>query len=147
VRSALAVAAIIAAGLGVSAIAIRLGDRGTLAAPPDAVLESFARDLAERRFDLAPKYLSRELKRSARDDTIRDRYAPRLEALGGVNGVDAELEWMDRDRAAATATIRAGNGSVMLGARLVWERGGWLLEALPDLQPALTPRAPPSMPR
>ena len=131
-KAALAVVVIVAAGLGVSAIAIRLGDRGTLTAPPDAVVESFARDLAERRFDLTAKYLSQALRHSIRAETIRAKYAAPVGALGEVNAVDAELEWMDRNRASAKATIRADAGSLTLRARLIWESAGWVLETLPE---------------
>jgi hypothetical protein len=131
VKAALAIVAIIAAGLGVPAVAIHFGDRQTLVAPPDAVLESFAREVGERRYDMATKYLSNALSRTVDAGTLRARFEPRRRELGDVDNVEAEIEWMDRTRASAKARIEAQRGVLELIVPLVWEHGVWAIDALP----------------
>jgi hypothetical protein len=142
VKAALAILLIIAGGLGVSALAMHFGDRQTLVAPPDAVLESFAREVSERRYGMATKYLSTALLRTADAETLRARFEPGLRELGEVDNVDAQIEWMDRTRASATATIDAERGSVRLTVPLVWDRGVWTIEELRAT--TQLPRAPQS---
>jgi len=137
VKSALAVVAIVACGRGASALAIRLGDRQTLVAPPDAVLESFARSIGEGRYGIAPRYLSdaqgsRFAVRGSRSEMVRARFAPRAAELGDVNTVEAEIEWMDQARASARATIDAARGDMVLRAALIWDGGVWAIEGLPE---------------
>ena len=113
------------------AVAIHFGDRQTFVAPPDAVLEGFAREVGERRYDMATRYLSTALSRTVDAETLRARFEPRRRELGDLNNVDAEIEWMDRTRASARATIDAQRGSMVLTAPLVWDHGVWAIDALP----------------
>jgi hypothetical protein len=131
VKALLVIVAIIAAGLGVPAVAIHFGDRQTLVAPPDAVLESFAREVGERRYDMATRYLSTALSRTVDAETLRAKFEPRRREQGDVDNVEAEVEWMDRTRAAARATIQAQRGSMELTVPLVWDHGVWAIDALP----------------
>jgi len=131
VKAALAIVAIVAAGLGVPAVAIHFGDRQTFVAPPDAVLEGFAREVGERRYDMATRYLSTALSRTVDAETLRARFEPRRRELGDLNGVDAEIAWIDRTRASARVTIDAQRGSMELIAPLVWDHGVWAIDALP----------------
>jgi hypothetical protein len=130
-KAALAVLGIIACGLMVPALAIRFGDRQTFVSPPDAVIEGFARQIGERRYDMATRYLSASLARTVTAETLRSWFEPQRHALGEVNSVDAEIDWMDRDRASGRAVIEAQRGSVTLRAPLVWDGRGWAIEALP----------------
>ncbi len=130
-KALLVIVAIIAAGLGVPAVAIHFGDRQTLVAPPDAVLESFAREVGERRYDMATRYLSTALSRTVDAETLRAKFEPRRREQGDVDNVEAEVEWMDRTRAAARATIQAQRGSMELTVPLVWDHGVWAIDALP----------------
>jgi hypothetical protein len=131
VKAGLAIVAIIAAGLGVPAVAIHFGDRQTFVAPPDAVLEGFAREVGERRYDMATRYLSTALSRTVDAETLRARFEPQGRELGDLNSVDTEIEWMNRTRASARATIEAQRGSMELTVPLVWDHGVWAIDALP----------------
>ena len=130
-RAPLAILGITACGLVVAALAIRFGDRQTFVAPPDAVIEGFARQIGERRYDMATRNLSASLARTVTAEILRVRFEPQRHALGDVNGIDAEIDWMDRDRASAHAVIEAQRGSVTLRAPLVWDGRGWAIDALP----------------
>jgi len=131
-KPALAILGIIACGLAVPALAIRFGDRQTFVAPPDAVVEGFARQIAERRYDMATRYLSLSLARTVTAGTLRARFEPQRHALGDVNRVDAGIDWMNRDRASAHAVIDAQRGSVTFRAPLVWDGSVWAIDALPE---------------
>jgi hypothetical protein len=131
VKAVAAIVAIIAAGLVGPAVAIHFGDRQTFVAPPDAVLEGFARAAGERRYDIATRYLSTALSRTVDAETLRARFEPRRRELGDIDTIEAEVEWMDRTRASAKATIGAQRGSMELIVPLVWDHGGWAIDALP----------------
>src|SRR5688572_30394368 len=130
-KAALAILGISVCGLVVPAVAIHFGDRQTFVAPPDAVLEGFARQIGERRYDMARRHLSGSLARTVTAEILRARFEPQRHALGDANSIDAEIDWMDRDRASAHAVIEAQRGSVTLRAPLVWDGRVWAIEALP----------------
>ena len=134
-KAALAILGIIACGLVVPALAIHFGDRQTFVAPPDAVVEGFARQIAERRYEMARRHLSVSLARTVTAGILRARFEPQRHALGDVNSVDAEIDWMDRDRASARAVIEGQRGSVTLRAPLVWDGRVWAIDALPPEVP------------
>jgi hypothetical protein len=131
-RASFAVPALMVAGLGVSGLAIGFGDRQTMTPPPDAVLESFVRQLAEGRHDMAVKYLSVSLLTTTDAETLKTWFEPRRGQLGDLSGVDAEIDRMDRVRASARAIVDAEHASLVLKAPLVWEAGGWRVAALPE---------------
>ena len=109
---------------GARRLAMRFGDRQTLTPPPDAVLESFVRQMSGRRYDMAievPVALAgRHRRRGHAEGMVRA--TPRT--LGEVNGVDAEIDRMNQERASRGRSIEAERGSLVLNAPLVWESGG-----------------------
>jgi hypothetical protein len=131
-KAPLAIVLLMAAGLGVPAVAMRFGDRQTMTSPPDAVFESFVRQVAEGRYDIAVKYLSVPLATTTDAKTLRTWFEPRRGQLGPINGVDAGIDRMDRSHASARAIVDAEHRSLVLKAALVWEAGGWRIAALPE---------------
>lgn len=140
-RALLRIVVVMAAGLGASALATRYGDRQTMTSSPDAVLESFARQVSKGHYDLAVKYLAGPIAGTSAANALRTWFEPQRERLGSVNSVDAEIERMDQERAYVRAIVDAERGSLVLTAPLVWEREGWRVGALPD-EVRFTPHAP-----
>jgi hypothetical protein len=140
-KGLLRIVAVMAAGLGASALATRYGDRQTMTSPPDAVLESFARQVSKGHYDLAVKYLAGPVAGTTDANALKAWFEPQRERLGSVNGVDAEIDRMDQERAYVRAIVDAERGSLVLIGPLVWEREGWRVGALPD-EVRFTPRAP-----
>jgi hypothetical protein len=140
-RAVLTIVALMAAGLGASGLATRYGDRQLLTPPPDAVLESFIRQVSEGRYDMAVKYLSGSLAATTGANTLRAWFEPQRERFGDVNGVDAQIDRMNQERAYARAIVEAERGSLVLKAPFVWEFGGWRVAALPE-EVRLTPHPP-----
>ena len=130
------------AGLSVSGIAIRLGDRQTLVAPPGARVEGFLRELQTRRSQLAVKYLSDELRQHAPASGLQQAFLGLEAAFGDVENVDAETLSWDRQSAKARGQLVSINGRRMaLDFSLKWERGQWAIEGLPE--PFMATRARP----
>lgn len=126
------VAAIAAAALGgIGAAVFGAGDRSVLVPPPEAVAEGFTRELVEHRYDLALRYLSRDLRRRTSAATLGDRFDPVWQRLGKHNQVDAELQWMQGSTSAARAFVAAQAGHGVLQFRLVREHGLWRIAELP----------------
>ena len=123
---------VIAVALAITAAAVfGLGDRETLVPPPEAVAESFTREIAERRYDLALEFLSDERRKDHDASTLRAQYEPILQRVGVMNQVSAETDWMDLHTASATSTVNAKLGSVTLQLGFVRERGLWRIDGLP----------------
>lgn len=127
----MSVLVVMAAALGIVALAIAAGDRQTLVPPPDAVAESFARQMAGRRYALGLRYLSPRLRERIGEEALRRWFDPVRQQLGDVNAVDARLEWIERDRASATASIDAEHGGAVLKLDMVFRQGLWVIDALP----------------
>lgn len=135
-----ALSAVIALGLAVAGLSIAAGDRQTLVPGPAAVAESFSRSLAERRYEVAVRYLSRALQTSTDAPALRAWFEPVAQGLGATNGVDSELEWMEGERAAAHASVDAERGTGLVRLRLVREQGLWVVSELPAVDVSV--RAP-----
>ena len=135
-----ALSAVIAVGLAVAGLSIAAGDRQTLVPGPAAVAESFARSLAERRYEVAARCLATALQTSTGAATLRAWFDPVAQRLGATNGVDSGLEWMDGDRAAAQASVDAERGTGLVRLRLVREQGLWVVSELPAVD--VSARAP-----
>jgi hypothetical protein len=127
--------------LGVTAVSLSIiggavfagGDRALFVPPPEMATEDFTRAVTTRRFDIAMKLLSSRRQRSETPETIARRFAAMFAAVGEVNSVDAELRWMDTDRASATATVEGDAGSLSFDFSLVRESGLWKIDELPEL--------------
>jgi hypothetical protein len=136
VKSILLIVAAIAAGLTLTGISTGSGDRQTLVPPPEAVAESFARELSERRYELAARYLSDGLRRSMGHEGLRAWFDPVRQRLGETNQVSADREWMDEESAAARAAIDSEHGTAVLHVRMTRERSLWKIAELPRDVPA-----------
>jgi hypothetical protein len=131
VKSVFLLLAVMGAGLAVTAMSVAGGDRETLVPPPDAVAESFARELSERRYDLAVRYLSSDLRRSVAGTQLRQWFEPFRTRVGEPNLVSGEQEWMTDTRASARGTIDAERGTALLELRMKRESGLWTIAELP----------------
>jgi hypothetical protein len=131
-KAPLAIIVLMAAGLGVSALATRFGDRQTMTSPPDGVLEGFVRQVVQGHYDIATKYVSVSQGTTMDVKTLKAWFEPRRGQLGAVNTVDTGIDRMDGARASARAIVAAEHASLVLKAPLVWERGGWRIAALPE---------------
>ena len=128
------------AGLGVSAIAIRLGDRQTLVPAPEARVEAFLRELQTHRSQLAVKYLSDDLRQSAAATALQQAFNVLEASIGDVENVDAETLTLDRQSATARGklvTIKGGPTTLDFG--LKWQRGEWAIAVLPEPLSVLPP--------
>lgn len=133
-REVVSMVAVLAAALLIVAAAVFVGhDRGLFVPVPEATVENFTREITTRRFDLAMKQLATSRSRSETSQTLAGRFDPVLRAVGEVNHVDAEAEWMSGDRASASATVEGELGTRALDFTLVREHGLWKIDGLPDL--------------
>jgi hypothetical protein len=124
---------LIAAALALVAVAVfGGGDRQLLVPPPDSSAESFVRQLTTGRYDLATKYLASDLRRTVGEKDLRSRYEPLRTALGPINQVGAEIEFIGLERAGARASIAADNGRVWMPMRFTRELGLWVVSDLPE---------------
>jgi hypothetical protein len=124
--------AIVAVALSVIAGAtFGLGDRATLVPPPDAVAESFTRELVEERYALAMKFLAWNIASSMTPDELRRLYEPLRAGVGIPEQVEASLETMEEHRAAARTRVKGSEGSAVLQLRFVREDGLWVVSELP----------------
>jgi hypothetical protein len=131
-RAVAAALAVVIGALALAGAAVFAGhDRSVLVPPPDAATESFTRQLTTRRYELALKMLSRGSAAAETPASLRARFGPLLQPAGEVNRVDAEVQWMAGERAAATAIVAGDSGQVRLGFALVREQGLWRVDTLP----------------
>ena len=130
------IAAVTAAALLIIGAAVFAGgDRGLFVPVPEMAAEDFTRSVTTRRFDIATKFLSTEQRHRETADALARRFEPLFDAVGTVNSVEAELRWMDIDRASVTATVEGDSGSLSFDFSLVRESGLWKIDELPDLTP------------
>jgi hypothetical protein len=128
VRDLLIVLAVVAGGLACAAAAVfGLGDRQTFVPPPEAVVEGFARQVIQRRYDLAATYLGRALRTHTDGEGLRARFEPLRQRIGTPNQVSAEREWMQESEASARALVEGDSGRTVLQFRLRREQGLWRL--------------------
>ena len=122
-----------AAMLFIGIVVFGARDRATLVPPPEAVAESFAREVSARRFDLAMNYLSEGTRQKASPAELAAGFERLLAVAGKVNQVDAEGRWTSADRAAARANIKGDRQTIAFDVSLVRELGLWKIDRLPDL--------------
>lgn len=131
-RDLLIVLAVVASGLVLAAGAVfGLGDRQTFVPPPEAVVESFTREVVQRRYELAVNYLARNLRAANAADTLRATFDPMRQRIGTPNQVSSEPDWMQESEASARARIDGEFGNAVLPFRLARERGLWRITKLP----------------
>lgn len=131
-KTILLLLAVVGAGLTLCGLAIVSGDRRTMVPPPDAVAESFARELTERRYELATRYLSSGLRGASGSGSLRAWFEPTRQRLGEPGQVAAEPGWMHGDRAVARAVIEAERGTATLELPMVRQAGLWVVDSLPS---------------
>lgn len=135
--------------LGIAAAALALiaivvfggGDRQVLVPPPDAVAESFTREVVEGRYQLASKYLSRDLRKRVSAADLRRRFRPVRAQLGPPHTVAATLDWLGNEEAMARAMVDTSRGSAVLSLSFTREQGLWVLREVPDPAMAFSGRA------
>jgi hypothetical protein len=134
-------AAVAVALLFVAGAVFGLHDRQMFVPPPEAVVESFTREVVERRYELATVYLSRDIRARIDADELAARFEPMRQQIGIANQVSAEPGWMQDSDAAARALVSAESGSAALEFRLHREEGLWRITQLPsDIPAAVTVR-------
>jgi hypothetical protein len=130
---ALSLLVFVCAGLGVSFVSVRLGDRQTLVPPPEARVEAFLRELHTRRSQLAVRYLTGELRRHISASGLQHAFGGVEAAIGDVGNVDAATLSWDRQSARVRGELVSANGRrTVLDFGLKWERGEWTIEVLPE---------------
>ena len=126
------VATAVVALLVIGAAVFGGGDRSIFVPVPETTAESFAHDIATRRYDLALNFLAAGTRRGETAERLRARFEPVL-AVGKVNGVDSEPQWTNQDRASARARIAGSRGTASFDLGFVRENGLWKIDRLPDL--------------
>ena len=131
-KELLIVVAVFASGLVLAGGAVfGLHDRQTFVPPPEAVAESFARQLVQRRYDLAVNYLGRNLRATTDANGLRARFDPLRQRIGTPNQVSGERDWMQESDASARALVEGESGNAVLQVRLEREQGLWRITQLP----------------
>ena len=126
------IATAVVALLVIAAAVFGGGDRSIFVPVPEATAESFAHNIATRRYDLALNFLAADTRRGETAEGLRTRFEPVL-AVGKVNGVDSEPQWRKRDHASARARIAGSRGTATFDLGFVRENGLWKIDRLPDL--------------
>jgi hypothetical protein len=129
-RSILLQLAIAAGALSIAAASIAGGDRLTVVAPPESVVENFTRAVIAGRFAPARQHLSRHAPKEPPLKVLRDDLHA---AVGTVHGIDARTEQLDRNRSIATAAIEGDEGTATIRAELVFEDTEWRLITWSDI--------------
>jgi hypothetical protein len=131
-RDLLTILAVVAGGLALAAAAILVfHDRQTFVPPPEAVVENFARQVAEGRYELAVKYLGRELRATTSAADLRATFDPMRQRIGTPNQVSGEADWVQETGASARARVDGESGNAVLPFRLAPEQGLWRITELP----------------
>ena len=102
--------------------------------PPALVVEGLVGALADHRFDVAVRYLSRRLRDQIIPLTLEVRTTNLERRTGRITDIRGRAGWQRDTRAYATAeadTERAGR--LQLGFGLVRERNAWRIDELYDL--------------
>ena len=125
-------AAVVAGFLFTAGAVFGLHDRHTFVPPPESVAESFARQLVQRRYDLAVNYLGRALRATTGAADLRAKFEPMRQQIGTPNQVSGESDWMGESEASARALIEGESGNAVLPFRLASEQGLWRITGLPQ---------------
>lgn len=118
--------------LAIAAVVVFVGnDRETLVPPPDAVVESFVRQLVSGRESRAIPYLAKSISGSVSEEELRRIEQSVEREVGDVGDVRAETDWSSGDRAEATAVWRSGEREARRRFGLRREHGLWRIDRLP----------------
>jgi hypothetical protein len=126
------VALVVAVGLAVVAgAAFGLHDPSVLVAPPEAVSESFVRELAMQRYELAHHYLEKRLQRRTSAASLRASFEPLQGRTGRPDQVVTETVMADGDRARVLARVEGRRSTASMYVDLVREHGLWRIAVWP----------------
>jgi len=135
-KDLLILTSIVAAALvAVGGVVFGLQDRQAFIPPPEAVVESFTRELVTGRYELAVNYLSRDMRANMQAGELRARFEPTRQRIGTASQVSGEREWMKDTEASARALVEAEFGSAVLRFGLGIEQGLWRITQMPSLWP------------
>jgi hypothetical protein len=130
----------IAAALAlIAGIVFGLGDRTVFVPPPEAIVESFVRELETNRYERAMSYLSRERREKVNPETLKELTGLLRQRTGEITDVRGEKGWIQGDRAEARARLKTELlGCPSLKFALSREEGLWSISSLRSLEaPAL----------
>jgi len=126
------VAGVIVAGLAVVAASVFGGhDTSVLVSPPDAVTESFVRELGMARYGLARNYLARDVKRRTSEDDMRAGFETVQGGTGKPDQVITSPSSVEGDRARVLATLQGRQATAAMYVDLIRERGVWKVASWP----------------
>jgi hypothetical protein len=126
------IVAVIAAALAIVAVSVFAGhDTSVLVPPPDAVTETFVRDLGMERYELAHRYLARDVKAHTSADDLRTTFEPLRQAAGKPDQIVTTTSSTSGDRARVLATYDGRHAIASMYVDLSRERGVWKVAAWP----------------
>ena len=132
-KGLLIILTVVAGGLLFAAGAVfSVHDRQTFVPPPESVAESFARQLVQRRYDLAVNFLGRDLRATTSAAELRAKFDPMRQRIGTPNQVSGETNWIQESEASARARVEGDSGSAVLQFRLAREQGLWRITDVPE---------------
>ena len=123
---------VIALALGLIAISVFAGhDTSVLVAPPDAVAETFVRELGMARYELARNYLARNVKEHVSVEEMRANFEPLRQGTGKPDQVVTSISSRTDARARALATLEGRTATAAMYVDLIREAGVWKVATWP----------------
>ena len=126
------VAVVIAAALAIVAMSVfAMHDTSVLVPPPDAVAETFVRELGMSRYVLARHYLARDVKEHTSVEEMRSSFERVREATGRPDQVVTAPSSTDDDHARVLARLEGRRSTAAMYVDLIREHGMWKVAAWP----------------
>ena len=126
------VALVVAIALGVVATAVFAGrDRSVFVAPPDAVAESFVRELGMARYELARHFLANEVEKQTAASELRAAFEPLRQHTGRPDQVETAISMMDDATARVLATLEGRQATASMYVDFRREHGQWKVAKWP----------------
>jgi hypothetical protein len=126
------IALVTLAALGfVAAAVFGLEDRSVLSPPPDAVAESFVRELGMARYELAHHYLSKDVRQHVSASDLRASFQPLQAHTGPPDQVITHPSSENGNQARVLATLEGRRETASMYVDLVRERGLWKVATWP----------------